>query len=479
LAHRLGRARITAEAEAAEEIIASCARLPLALAIVAARAAIHPHFPLQALADELRDSRTRLDTNVRAVFSWSYDQLTPEAARLFRLLGLHPGPDISAPAAASLAGTPRPPLLELTRAHLVSEHAPGRYTFHDLLRAYAAELAHTDDPDTEQRAATHRLLDHYLHTAHTAARMLNPTRDTISLSPPRDGVAPEDLTDHAQAMAWFATEHPVLLAALDLDAIESGFDTHIWQLTWTLDTFLDRRGHWHDQAAAWRIAMDATQRLGDRPAQSRAHRGLAAAYITLDRFEEAHAHLQHALDLCSELGNQAGKAHTHRVLGTVFEQQGRHTEALDHAQQALHLFQTAEHRIGQARALNDIGWYHAQLGQHEQALTACEQALALHRGLGNRNGQAATWDSLGYVHYRLGEFDHAISCYQHSLDLDRELGNRYVEAETLIHLGDTHHATGDHDAARHTWQQALEILDELDHPDARQVRAKLHQLDQP
>ena len=158
LERRLGAARVAAESAAADEIIALCARLPLALAIVATRAATQPGLPLATLAAELRAAAgglaeftdPDLASDVRAVFSWSYRQLSPAAARLFRLLGMHPGPDIGLPAAASLAGQPaaevRPLLTELARAHLI-ERAAGRYAFHDLLRAYAAELALALDPD--------------------------------------------------------------------------------------------------------------------------------------------------------------------------------------------------------------------------------------------------------------------------------------------------------------------------------------------
>jgi hypothetical protein len=206
----------------------------LALAIVAARAATHPRFALAALTSEPDGLRAGLDafdggdyaTQVRTVFSWSYLTLTADAARLFRLLGLHPGPDIAAPAVASLAGAPpgqvRPLLAELAQAHMVTEDAPGRYTFHDLLRAYAAELAHTYDSDTERRAATHRLLDHYLHTAHTAYRQLNPHRDPITLSPPQSGVTPQCAANHVQALAWFTAEHAVLVAVTARDP-EAGF----------------------------------------------------------------------------------------------------------------------------------------------------------------------------------------------------------------------------------------------------------------
>src|SRR5262249_9437903 len=171
----------------------------------------------------------------------SYRALTPDAARLFRLLGLHPGPDLSAAAAISLAGLPpsavRPVLAELTGASLLVEHSPGRYTFHDLLRAYATDLARRIDTDQQRHTATVRTLDHYLHTAYTADRLLYPGRNPIILPPPAPGVTPQQPGDYQQALDWFTVEHPVLLAVVD-QAAATGFDTHTWQLTWTLRTFL-------------------------------------------------------------------------------------------------------------------------------------------------------------------------------------------------------------------------------------------------
>jgi class 3 adenylate cyclase/tetratricopeptide (TPR) repeat protein len=487
LAHRIGPGRMAAEPQAVDDIIASCARLPLALTIVAARAATHPGFPLGVLAAELRDARGGLDafaggdpaTDARAVFSWSYQRLSSEAARLFRLLGLHPGPDLTVLAAASLAGVPqrqvRQLLAELGRAHLLEERTPGRFAFHDLLRAYATELAHIHDTDDERHTAIHRILDHYLHTAHAAHRLLDPHRDPLALTPPQPGVATVDLSDQTQAMAWFATEHPVLLAVLD-QAAHSGFDTHTWQLAWSLTDFFDRRGHWQDFAISQRAALDAAQRLADRRGQAHAHRGLARAATRLGRYDDADSHLRHALDLFGELGDQTGQAHTHLNLGGVLNQQGRHREALSHAQQALELYRAAGHRAGQADALNAVGWFHAQLGNHQQALVDCQQALDLLRELGDRYGQAETWDSLGYAHHHLGHHSQAVTCYQQALDLYREVGDRFGEADTLARLGDTHHAADDPHSARDAWQRAVTILDQLDHPDAGHVRAKLGEL---
>jgi tetratricopeptide (TPR) repeat protein len=490
LVQRLGTERVAAEPDAVEEIIARCARLPLALALVAAQAAARPRVALQVLAGELRDAQQRWQTltsddpatDVRAVFSWSYQALTPNAARLFRLLGLHPGPDIATPAAASLAGAPtdeiRPLLKDLAAANLIVEHLPGRYAFHDLLRAYATELAHTHDTDSQLHAAIHRMLDHYLHTAHTGALLLNPFRDPISPTPPQPGITPEHLADHGQALAWFSTEHAVLLAALDL-AADAGLDTHTWQLAWTLANYLNRQGHWHDQIATGHAALAASGRLADPSAQALAHRSLAAACATLGRFDDAHTHLQQALDLYRRSGEQTKQAPTHLNLAVVLERQGRYTDALYHARQALDLSRAAGHQAGQADALNAVGWYCALLGDHQQALTSCQQALGLHQRLNDRQGQAATWDSLGYAHHNLGHHTQAATCYQHALDLYRDLGYRQGEADTLIRLGDTHHATSNPQAACDAWQQALTILNDLDHPDAAQVRTKLTDLDPP
>ena len=248
LTARLGGTRAAAEPGAVGEIADRCAGLPLALTVAAARAATRPHFPLAALAPELRGLAGRLDAldsgdptiSVRTVFSWSYRQLAADAARMFRLLGLHPGPDISVPAAASMTGYPLPQarrlLGELARACLITEHVPGRYVFHDLLLAYAASQASDIDTGPERGAATGRLLDHYLHTAAGAANALNMSGEAIVLDAPGPGVAPEQLTSHRQARAWFAAEHRVLLAAVTL-AAESGFDRHAWQLPWAMASY--------------------------------------------------------------------------------------------------------------------------------------------------------------------------------------------------------------------------------------------------
>jgi DNA-binding SARP family transcriptional activator len=489
LAHRLSHDRIALEPDATNELITRCAHLPLALAIVAARAATHPSHPLAALARQLGDARGALDlfagedtsTDVRAVFSSSYRTLSAPAARLFRLLGLHPGPDVTAAAAASLAGLPisqaRPLLADLARAHLVTEPTAGRYAFHDLLRAYAGELAHTRDTGTDRRAATHRLLDHYLHTAHTAALLLYRHGETITPAAAQAGVSPETLTTPDEASAWFATEQPVLLAVLG-HAARAGFHRHTCQLAGALFTFLHRHGRWHDRAATQQTALDAAHRLGDRAEQARAHRRLGVASADLGRHDDARRHLDHALDLSSEAGDLGGQAWTHYHRNLVAALQGRNAEALDAAQRSLRLFQAAGDRVGQAAALTDVGWHQGRLGNHREALGLLRQALDLHQELDNRTYQAHTWSCLGDTHQQLGEPSQAIACYQAALDLFRTLGDHYAEASTLAHLGASQHTAGDPDAARAAWQHAHDLLDDLDQPAADQIRAQLHHLGQ-
>jgi DNA-binding SARP family transcriptional activator len=260
LAGRLGAARVGREPGAVDGITARCAGLPLALAITTARAAVLPTLPLAQLAAELRNTADALDhlrggdaaTDLRAVFSWSYRAVSPPAARLFRLAGLHPGPDLTAAAAGSLAGIPlreaRAVLAELAAANLLTEHVPGRYACHDLLRAYATEQALAQDGDDgSRRAVAHRLLDHYVHTAHAAALLVEPRRDPLDLAPPRAGVTPEPLPDTCAALAWFRAEQAVLFAAIR-QAAEFGFHARTWELAWTLTTYLQRRGHWQECA---------------------------------------------------------------------------------------------------------------------------------------------------------------------------------------------------------------------------------------
>jgi DNA-binding SARP family transcriptional activator/tetratricopeptide (TPR) repeat protein len=487
LTGRLGAIRVAGEPDAVRDIITRCARLPLALAIAAARAATHPHFPLTTLATELLQEANTLDTlhggdpttDLRAVLSCSYQALSTSAATVFRLLGLPPGPDISLPATASLTGLPhqqtRQALAELTRAHLLTEHTPGRYTFHDLLRAYAGEQTYGHDTDEQRHTALHRMLDHYVHTALTATLLLNPTRPPIDLAPPLPGVTPEHLDDHDGALAWFTAEEQVLLAAVE-SAAAAGLEAHSWQLAWTLSTFLVRRGHWTEQVTLQRIALAAARRLGDQVGQTHTLRALAKMFVLLGRLDDAETCYRQAQSVYADLGDLTGQAHVFLGLVTVAEKRGDLTAALRLAQQAVDLYRDSGDQLGHANALNGVGWYHALLGDHDQAVAYCQRALRLLQDLGYREGEADTWDSLARAYRGLADYDQAAICCQRAVDLYRDLGDRYGEADELASLGDTHHAAGNLDQADTAWSKAVHILDQLKHPDAAKVRAKLEDL---
>jgi DNA-binding SARP family transcriptional activator len=486
LARRLGPEAADRDAAAVSQIIGLCARLPLALSVAAARAASQPGVSLAAVAAELRDARDRLDpltagdavSDVRAVFSWSYERLSPSGRRLFRLLGLHPGPDISAAAVASLAGLPEDQapvmLAELTRANLLTEPLPARYVLHDLLRAYAAELAGSYQDGAERDAATLRMLDHYLHSALAADRRLNPARDLLALAPHEPGVRPEEPASEGAALAWMRAEHQVLLA-VTAAAARLRHDTHGWQIPWTLDTYFQRQGHWHDHASVQRVSLMASQRLGDVRGQAHAHRGISRALAQLGSYQEARVHAEQAARFSRQAGDLIGQARAELDAGEAFERERRYADALRHAERALALFRAAGLRSGEANALNCVGWCHTQLGDYEQAIACCEQSLNLHRQSGDSYGEAGTWDSIGCAQQQLGQHDAAVDCFVQALSLLRELGDRGNEAEVLSHLGDSQQALGDHPAAQASWVAALRIREELRHPEVAELRAKLAQ----
>ncbi|MEV5893271.1 AfsR/SARP family transcriptional regulator [Nonomuraea fuscirosea] len=508
LTRRLGVDKVDAEPRAVDDIVSRCAGLPLALAIVAARAQTRPSFPLGTLISGLdgssdssrddgegprgdsADSADGLDvfdggdaaTNMRTVLSWSYRALTPDAARLFRLCGLLPAPEISTAAAASLAGIPvrqaQRLLTELTRANLAVERTPGRYGRHDLLRAYAEELTRLHDSETERHEALHRLLDHYLHSACLGDRLLD-LFHRVPLTPtlPRPGVVVSRITDRAQSEAWFGREHRTLLAAIR-HAARLGFDRHAWQLAGACWGFLSQEGRSDDQAAVYHIALEAAARLDDPAAQAHAHVGLAQALIRLGQDSASDAHLRAALDLFGGQNDAVGQAICLIYRSVIEDRRGRYDEGLRLSDQALRLCRAAGDRAGEGRVLNNIGWFHAQLGAYGEALRRCEEALAIHRELHDLPGESATLDSLGHIHHLLGQYEQAISYYRRSLAWRRS-GKRALGARTLRRLGEAQLAAGRLREGRSTLQRALALTAELAPGDADALRARLAGLDEP
>ena len=481
LARRLGAQRSETQADAVDELVELCAGLPLALSIAAARAA-GSQDRLVGVVEDLRRERDRLAalnagdlvTDVRAVFSWSFRELDDPAAWMFRVLGLHPGPGISVPAAASLVGCPpdeaRRALEELTAANLLTASSPGRYGMHDLLLSYAVEQAR-DLPETDRQAATRRMLDYYLHSGFIASRRLPRHRHPIALGPPAPGTAIEAPADAQEALAWFRRETPVLISAARR-AAELGFATDAWQLPWTFQGFLHQSGRWGEMVSSLLTGLAAVGGAGHQEGQAHMHAALGGAYLRLGAFDEAQAHLTDALALLTALDDLDGQINVHLRLSTTYEACGLPRDALHHALKSLELSRSGDNfYLGDA--LCGVAWCRALCGEFEQALTVCDESMRWFEAMGSDLGQAAVLDTRGYCYQHLGQHDTAIDCFQTSARIFQDRGYRYNEARILGHLGEAHHQAGTTRAAQEAWQRALVILESLGHMDAEKVRTKI------
>lgn len=475
LAGHLGESRLAAEPTATADLLTYCAGLPLAISIVAAQAKTHPRFSLAALAASLADDGTRLDgldtgepaASVRSVLSWSYHALDPEAAALFRLLGLAPGPDISLPAAASLSamttGQARAALLELEHANLVHQHAPGRYRMHDLVALYALEQASRGLPEAARAQALRRVVDYYLHTAAVGERLLTTPRDVVSLDPPAAGCVPGCLPDDDAALAWFGAEYLCLLAAQRAAAARGWHDT-VWQLAWATETFHKFQGDLHNWTAAWRAALVAADHLGKPAIRALARRCLAQACSYTGQSAEALTHLDLALSLAEDACDTLSQAHIHRIFSRAWEAQGNWHRALSHAITALRLYGILGLSRWEADALVVTGWFHALLGQYTHARIALQKSLDLFEKHPDRHSQANAQDSLGYIALNVGDYAGAVHHYTEALTLWRGLGHSHGEADALGALAVAHTALGDRHNATLTGCQALALFRDQHRP---------------
>jgi DNA-binding SARP family transcriptional activator/tetratricopeptide (TPR) repeat protein len=464
LAVRLGADRIAAEPEVVDELLTYCGGHPMALSIVAGRA--RPDAALATLAAELHELSPRTSdadgssAALPRVLSWSYDALTSEDARVAGLLGIAPGADISLPAAAGIAGLPlteaQAVLRRLERASLLGQDATGRYRMHDIVRQYAAERVHRDATEADREAALRRIISFYVHTSHAAGRLLEPHRRPIRLDPPPASFQPPQLPDAAAAMEWFDAEHSCLLATQQA-AVARGWHQAVWHLTWTLDSFHTRRGHRHDQLAAWQVGLSAAEHLVDPISQARAHRSLGHALAQLGRHGEALEHLHRALSLADYTYDLAAQAHTHYSLARAWCQRGDDRQALEHARQGLHLYRVLDAPVWEAETLNLVGLCAARLGDFDQARDSCEAALRLNRSYDNRDGEAAALDSLGYIEHHTGAHTRAVACYQQALVLYRDLSSTYLVADTLGGLAQPLVALEQCDDARVVLAEALDL----------------------
>ncbi|MCR3749076.1 AfsR/SARP family transcriptional regulator [Lentzea californiensis] len=456
LVARLGAARVAAEPGVVADLVNWCGGLPLALSIVAARAAVEPDFPLAAFAAELREQPLdaldtgEIATNLRTVFSWSVAALSDEAARAFGLLGTAGTADVSLTAVAALLDRPvtraRMVLRELENAYLVQQHVPGRYRMHDLVGLYAADLP--ADPGS-------RLADFYAATARAAALALEPHK----MLPEHESGHALTFGTNAAAMAWFDAEHACLMAE-QRQALQREDFGAAWLIGRALNNYHLRRGRTSDDIDAWLTALRAAEALGDPIKQSTAHRCLGADYIEVGQTPLGHSHFERGLELAAGTGDHEAHGGAHRAIAWAAEFVGDLERALEHSLAALEEFRAAGTEIRVAEALNDAGWRYACLGRYTEARTFCEEAMRLGDELGHAEGCAATLDSLAHIAHHDGRHADAVAHYGEALALYRELDNSAEQATVLEHLGDVHAAAGETAQAREQWDRALELYRE-------------------
>jgi DNA-binding SARP family transcriptional activator/Tfp pilus assembly protein PilF len=483
----VGTHRAEAEPQAAAEVVGRCGYLPLAIRIAGARLTARPAWSVADLAARLEQGRRRLaelgrgDRSVETAFGLSYEQLPVGHRRVFRLLGLHRGPDFDTYLAA--AGTGLDPadaeaaLEDLLDVNLLRQRAPERYEFHDLLRSYAAERAHAEESENSREEALRRMCDFYAHASYTADRVLHPHRPDLKPDSPTDGLHIRAFADIPAAMAWFEAEHTNLLAA-QRAAAEHGWHAVVGQLAWTLSVFHARQGRRRDALAVWRAALEAADRQPDPVPHIRALRLLGRAYGDLGHHQEALDHLHQALTMAEGHGDLTEQAHTHRTLAWVWERKGDDRPALRHAHRAFELYRSVGESTGEADTLSMVGWHAARLGDYDSAREHCEAALALHRQRGNPTGESDTLASLGYIAHHTAHHEQAIELYQQALALLRAIGNSNQAATTLDYLGQAHAAHGDRKRARAVWREALELYQSQGRVEnAEQVRQLLRALE--
>ncbi|HUQ56653.1 AfsR/SARP family transcriptional regulator [Lentzea sp.] len=469
LAARIGHERVRAEPEAVDTVVRRCARLPLALAVAGARAATQPEFPLAALADELADLDAFADdddvtADLRSVFSHSCKALSPPALRLFRLLGLMPGSDISLAGAASLAALePRETevlLAELSRANLIDEAEPGRFTCHDLLRDYAAELA----PEDERDEALHRLLDHLALTSVEAGVAFTPTRYRPSTPDPATGVVVSSFATHEEALAWLMNEHPALMAAMP-----HGTPVQTWLMGWSLADVLDRQAHHRDLLTSQQLAVAALEELDDVDGLGRTLINLGRAFGRVGRLAEARTALERAFEVYEGIpSGQAGALLNIAMLCP----DDRIEEAIEHTRRGLALYEECGDQYGQANALTGLAWGYGKLGEHARAVEYAERVMPMWQAMDHVVGQGETWDTLGTAYRGLGDHDRAAHAFTRSAEHFRLGGDLVLEASSHERLGDTLAAAGRAEAAREAWQKSVELRTEAGLPTGP-VRAKL------
>jgi DNA-binding SARP family transcriptional activator/tetratricopeptide (TPR) repeat protein len=464
----IGDERVHNEHQAAAELVELCARLPLAIRLAAEQAALHPSWPLSRVVRELRAQPNRLaalsfdedaNTDLRAVFAWSYEALKPDAARIFGLLGLFPGNDISAAAAAALAGTSASevatPLRQLVTANMLAQRDDGRYELHDLLRVFAAREVVRDARD--EQAAQERLIGWYIHTADNARGWLTGTAHQLPIpATPPEGITALEFADRRMAVAWYDTERDTLLK-LVLDADGPGARRSailVAQLFWH---YFHLRGDYRNLMAAYEAALGYAVELGDEFLEAKCCNGLTLPYRFLKTVTDELRVCNRALHIFEQLGDVYQQSTALLNHSSTYNRAGRHDEAIDSATRARDLSLTLREPILAAMALNNHAESLVGLNRFADALAVAEQAAAEFRAVGELSRLVAGLETIAMVHAASGDHRAAITAYRDALTAaeDTQVSAQLVSLQ--VDLGRQLLAAGDRDEAATVWRQAYAL----------------------
>jgi tetratricopeptide (TPR) repeat protein len=453
------------------ELVRLCARLPLALRIAAERAASHPHLRLDDLIADLRDESALWDAlstgndeeadAVRTVFAWSYRALSTHAARLFRLLGLHPGPDFGLHAAAALAdlttSRTRQVLDDLVGAHLLEQTAPDRYQFHDLLRAYATDQARSEEPPEQQDAALRRVLDWYLHTADAAQTWLKPAGEHVPLTGPTTAVPPLAFADYNAAADWSEREQGNY-SSLVRAAVSAGLDQLAWRLAETLWNALSPSASYLDWLDIGRAGLAAAERCHDTPAQMRLLTNLGIALRMLNRLEDALGRHRQVLALARGSQNRGEEARSLNLIGLIEIRTRRLDQAERHFVRAEAIFRGQEDDPRRAAmALSNLARARLAAGRLIDAATAVRQALSTHRVMKNQQSIGNALNIAAELHLECGEIEEAQRAIDEALDIALGLRSHRLEGYWLLTLGDIQRTAGQYGDALASYQRSASL----------------------
>ncbi|QRP46733.1 BTAD domain-containing putative transcriptional regulator [Amycolatopsis sp. FDAARGOS 1241] len=477
LASAIGVDRVNADPTATARFVRYCGGLPLAIRILAVRAAQFPDYPLGSFVDSLEPDRLGSfdlgdgdETNIRAVFSYSYRALPVQAARLLRLLGLPSGPDVTPDVASVLLGEPASAALDaLVSAHLLAQPQPGRYQFHDLIRAYAAELSHRVDSDEMRSAARLRLLDFYVASALNASRAMRPERiyESLGLEPVDGGLA---FAGYHAGLAWFTEEYGNLVAAVHL-AFRLRYFRHCWQLTWLMFTYFAGRGRIDEWRALNELALRGTRLSGDRRGEAGILNCLGVIDGVVRDYASARLYLSQALELQRSLGSRLGEARALYNLAMAADSRDDYPAALAHGYEALHIVRDLRLVGFEANVLRALGDLCARFGDYPRALSLADASLSLVDGDPRAGRFSLTTRAKALL--GLGRHAEGIECMSDAVDQFFAVDEHYEAADVLSQLGSAHQRLGHPAAARDCWLRAARLLTDLSHPDADDVRAKL------